>query len=390
MLRSFYLFLHSLQLTLAAIRHRPIPYISAFIGFMMVMAVATVTLGMFTGLQNTVNKSGSDSVALIESPQGGGISERIVRDLYQVDAISRNAQGPLLMRLFGVPIQVVLDGRQQLTSIGFLGVDASFQEVWQTIRIEHGRTFHSGTNEIIVGKRLSEISPNTFSIGKKLDWNNQTWTVVGIFASNGDRRESQIISDQINLRAAYHQDSYSGIYVRLKHPDGISEIKDFLERTHGSSISVQSEREALGQSGGLIKIIILIIGSVTVGLMSIGAVIGGINIISMLVSDRTMEIGMLKALGFQNSFIFFGTIGESLIIALSGAATAFVAIKFIMQGRVISTSSNGSLFSFDLQFDLMMFLFIMAFAFLLGTIGGLVPALRATSTHAADAMNAEH
>jgi len=391
MFRSFDLFLHSLQLTLAAIRYRPIPYISALIGFMMVMAVATVALGMFTGLQNTVNKSGSDSVALIELPQAGGISERMVRDLYQVDAISRNARGPLLTRLFGVPIQVVLDGHQQLTTISFLGVDASFQDVWQTIRIEAGRTFRSGTNEIIVGKRLSEISPNIFSIGKKIEWNNQTWTVVGIFSSNGDRRESQILSDQINLRAAYHEDSYSGIYALLKHPDRITEIKDFLEKNHGSSISVQSEREALGQSGGEIKIIILIIGLLTVGLMSVGAVIGGINIISMLVSDRVREIGMLKALGFQNSFIFFGTLGESLMIALSGAAAAFVVVKLVMQGKVISTSSNnGSLFSFDLHFDLMMFLSIMAFAFLLGIIGGLVPALRATSTHAADAMNAEH
>jgi len=390
MLRPFYLFLHSLQLTLTAIRHRPIPYVSALIGFMMVMAVATVTLGMFTGLQNTVNKSGSDSIALIDSPQGDGISERIVRDLYQVDAIDRNAQGPLLMRLFGVPIQVILDGHQQFTSIGFLGVDASFQEVWQTIRIEHGRIFRSGTNEIIVGKRLSEISPDTFSIGNKLDWNNQTWTVVGIFASNGDRRESQIIGNQINLRAAYHQDSYSGIYVRLKHPDGISEIKDFLGKTYGSSISVQSEREVLGQSGGPIKIIILIIGSVTVGLMSVGAVIGGINIISMLVSDRTKEIGMLKALGFQNSFVFLGTLGESLMVSLSGAATAFVVVKLIMQDRIISTASNGSLFSFDLHFDMGMFLLIMAFAFLLGTIGGLIPALRATSIHVADAMNEQH
>jgi len=388
--RPFYLFIQSLQLTLAAIRHRPIPYISALIGFMMVMAVATVTLGMFAGLQNTLNKSGSNSVALIESPQGGGISERIVRDLHQVDAISRNAQEPLLMRLFGVPVQVILDGRQQLTSIGFLGVDASFQDVWQTIRIEAGRVFHSGTNEIIIGKRLFEVSPNIFSIGKKLEWNNQTWTVVGIFTSNGDRRESQIIGDQTNLRAAYHQDSYSGIYVRLKHPDGISEIKDILGRTYGSGISVQSEREVLGQSGGLIKIIILIIGSVTVGLMSVGAVIGGINIISMLVPDRTREISMLKALGFQNSFVFCGTFVESLMIALSGATAAFVVVKLIMQDRIISTASNGSLFSFDLHFDMAMFLLIMAFAFVLGTIGGLIPALRATSIHAADAMNAQH
>jgi len=390
MLHPFYLFAHSLQLTLAAIRHRPIPYISAFIGFMMVMAVATVALGMFTGLQNTVNKSGSDFVALIDSPQGDGISESIVRDLYQVDAISRNAQGPLLMRLFGVPIQVVLDGHQQFTNIGFLGVDASFQEVWNTIHIEQGQTFRSGTNEIIVGRRLSENSPSILSIGKKIEWNNQTWTVVGIFTSNGDRRESQIIGDQTNLRAAYHQNSYSGIYARLKNPDGISEIKDFLRRTYGSGINVQSEREVLGQSGGLIKIIILIIGSITVGLMSIGSVIGGINIISMLVSDRAKEIGMLKALGFQNSFIFCGTLGESLMISLSGAAMAFAAVKLIMQDKVISTSSNGSLFSFNLHFDMGVFLSIMAFALLLGTIGGLIPALRATSIHVADTMNANH
>jgi len=388
MRKTIFLLLNSLKLTCQLILYRPAPYVSAFFGFLMTMAVAAIVLGMFNGLQDTMRESGSDLVAVIESEHGGGISEEVVRYMYQTDAVEKSINGPALMRAFNTPIQVMLDGRNQVASVGFLGVEPSFQYIWKNIHVRDGRTFTPGTNEVIVGRRLFEVSPSVFSVGKNIEWNNQLWTVVGIFESNGDRRESQIVGDQINLRAAHNQQLYTGIYARIINATAIDEIKNFLQKRYGAGISVNSERDLLKNTGAGIRLIILIIGAFTVAVISIGAVIGGINIISIMVSDRAKDIGVMKALGFENSFVFLGVIFESLLVSLSGAVAAFFLARAFMHGEIISTSSSGVFFSFDFNFDSSVFLHVVLFGFVLGLAGGLIPAIRATSIRAAEAFRA--
>jgi len=388
MRKTIFLLLNSLKLTCQLILYRPAPYVSAFFGFLMTMAVAAIVLGMFNGLQDTMRESGSDLVVVIESEHGGGISEEVARYMYQTDAVEKSINGPALMRAFNTPIQVMLDGKNQAARVGFLGVEPSFQHIWKNIHVRDGRTFTSGTNEVIVGRRLFEVSPSVFSIGKNIEWNNQLWKVVGIFESNGDRRESQIVGDQINLRAAHNQQLYTGIYARIVNAAAIDEIKNFLQKRYGASISVNSERDLLKNTGAGIRLIILIIGAFTVAVISIGAVIGGINIISIMVSDRVKDIGVMKALGFENSFVFLGVIFESLLVSLSGAVTAFFLARAFMHGEIISTSSSGAFFSFDFNFDSGVFLHVVLFGFVLGLAGGLIPAIRATSIRAAEAFRA--
>jgi len=388
MRKTIFLLLNSLKLTCQLILYRPAPYVSTFFGFLMTMAVAAIVLGMFNGLQDTMRESGSDLVAVIRSEHSGGISEEVARYMYQTDAVEKSINGPALMRAFNTPIQVMLDGKNQVASVGFLGVEPTFQHIWKNIHVRDGRIFTPGTNEVIVGRRLFEVSPSVFSVGKNIEWNNQLWKVVGIFESNGDRRESQIVGDQINLRAAHNQQLYTSIYARIVNAAEIDEIKNFLQKRYGAGISVNSERDLLKNTGAGIRLIILIIGAFTVAVISIGAVIGGINIISIMVSDRVKDIGVMKALGFENSFVFLGVIFESLLVSLSGAVTAFFLARAFMHGEIISTSSSGVFFSFDFNFDSSVFLHVVLFGFVLGLAGGLIPAIRATSIRAAEAFRA--
>ena len=114
-------------------------------------------------------------------------------------------------------------------------------------------------------------------------------------------------------------------------------------------------------------------------------VVGGVtmtNTILMSVYERTREIGVLRAVGWRRSRVLRLILGESILLALVGGLVGTllgVALVFSIRNVPLYGYTRG-------QFTSGLFLQAFAIAVVLGIIGGLYPAWRASKLQPLEAM----
>ena len=113
--------------------------------------------------------------------------------------------------------------------------------------------------------------------------------------------------------------------------------------------------------------------------MGIGAVFGAMNTMYAIVSQRTREIGTLRALGFSRFSILFSFVMESVLLALVGGVLGCL-IAFPMNGFTAATG-NQYLQRTGLRLPgsrRRLLIIGLIFAVVMGFVGGLLPAFRAS------------
>jgi ABC-type antimicrobial peptide transport system permease subunit len=125
-------------------------------------------------------------------------------------------------------------------------------------------------------------------------------------------------------------------------------------------------------------------------IFSFGAMLGAMITMYSSVANRTSEIGTLRALGFQRSSILSAFLFESLFLGLIGGLVGLFLASF-MQLITISTM-NFQTFS-ELAFSFTLTLEIawkaVAFALIMGFVGGFLPSLRASRMNIVEALRAQ-
>jgi putative ABC transport system permease protein len=119
------------------------------------------------------------------------------------------------------------------------------------------------------------------------------------------------------------------------------------------------------------------------GIMGLGAMFGAVNTMYSAVSNRTMEIATLRAIGFGGAAVVMSVMIEALLLssigALIGAGFAWAAFNgnlHSMSGIAIRLAVTPSLIASGILF-----------AALLGFAGGLLPAIRAARLPIATALS---
>ncbi len=180
----------------------------------------------------------------------------------------------------------------------------------------------------------------------------------------------------------------------------VTDVRAALARAHNFNVQDTRAVEILewnkflalvtSLSTGL-KILLTIIGSLT---LSIGAV-GVVNIMLVSVTERTREIGVLKALGARRVHILLQILFEGLVLTLTGGMLGFVlawaAIHLVGSLPFIGalfedTSGRGDI---HLVMSFSAVLTSSAILILVGLIAGMIPAWRASRLDPVQALRSE-
>ena len=132
-----------------------------------------------------------------------------------------------------------------------------------------------------------------------------------------------------------------------------------------------------------------ILGLTLTIIFSIGAIIGAMITMYTAVANRIGEIGTMRALGFRRRSILAAFLVESLLLGfLGGAAGLFFAsfMQFITISTVNFQTFSELAFKFTLSTPIV--LQSMTFSLVMGLIGGVLPALRASRMKIVDALRA--
>ena len=356
----------------------------AISGIALVVAVFAILLSMSSGFQQALRSTGRPDNAIIvqrgsasELTSGVGIDVRntIIAD----DRIARRPDGtPLASWDWVVVMSLPKVNQGGPTNVTLRAVIPAAFEVREGIRIVEGRNFKEGLDEVIVGKKIAGRIEG-LAVGKPLKYQTKVFNVVGIFESQGGAFESEIWGDYNVMGALFQRGSGSNsLTVRMKDASQTASLDKWIRSQPNMQLQAVAETKYYDDQAGPLAVILKGLAGFVAFVMGVGAVFGAMNTMYAIVASRTREIGTLRALGFSRFSILSSFVMESVFLALlAGAIGCLLALP--MNGFSTGTAQTQSFsevaFSFRLTPEII--LGGMAFAGLMGLIGGLLPALRA-------------
>jgi putative ABC transport system permease protein len=357
----------------------------AVFGIALVVAAVVVIASMGAGFQAALRSTGTDNNAIVT--QRGSLSE--LTSWITVGNAQTIMTDPRIVRdSSGTPLascEIVIiaskpkksDGRP--TNITMRGVTPEAFKVRNGINLVEGRMFAPGLFEVIVGKKISE-RVNGLNIGDTVKVQRKDFKVVGLFTADGSSFESEMWGDYNAMGPAVGRNGgCESLTVRLTNPTMLTAFDKDLRANPQMQVQADSERAYYeNQAGGVATALKILAGFVGV-VMGIGAVFGAMNTMYAIVSQRTREIGTLRALGFSRFSVLLSFVMESVLLALVGGIIGCL-VAFPMNGFTAGTGQTQSFSELAFAFKITpgIVLVGLIFAVLMGLVGGLLPAVRAS------------
>jgi len=256
----------------------------------------------------------------------------------------------------------------------------------------------SGRNVCIIGSNVAaKLFPNKpeSCIDKVILLQSKPYRVIGLLKSKGSsammRQDDIVISSLKNARQFQSNNpSYSlGVMVNnvAELEPAIGETTDQMRKAR-RLIPTESDNFVIDKSDKFAQMFIGFLAGVSgaagaIGMITlIGAAIGLMNIMLVAVSERTREVGLIKALGGKKRDVRRQFLFESICISILGAVIG------IFLGILV-----GNLFSVILNTGFVipwMWVFIgIAICTLVGLVAGIYPAMKAANLNPIDALRYE-
>jgi putative ABC transport system permease protein len=366
-------------------------------GMALVVFVFAAVLMMAAGLQKTLVETGSDNnVVVVRKGSTSEVMSGIERDQASiVEMLPQVAVGADSQRIVAkesvVLIALQKRGDETTSSISNVivrGVQTQSVALRSQVKLVSGRMFKMGSSEVIVGNSIAKGFQGVGLQGT-LNWGMRTWTVVGIFDAGNTGFSSEIWGDVDQVMQAFRRPVYSSLIFKLQDPADFEQAKTAIETDPRLKLEAKREtRYYLDQSEMMAKFLRILGMSLTI-IFSIGAIIGAMITMYSAVANRTAEIGTMRALGFRRRDILLAFLAESLSLGFIGGVVGLFFASF-MQFITVSTVNFQTFSELAFKFTLTPGIITEAimFALIMGFVGGMLPALRASRMNIVDALRA--
>ncbi len=244
---------------------------------------------------------------------------------------------------------------------------------------------------VLGSKAKAELFGAENPLGKRIEIAGYRFQVIGVMEEHG-RLLGMDIDDSVVIPVAraleiFNRDGLTGFHVRYE-PDVPAEkvvagIRRTIAMRHGrDDVSVITQDEALKVLGSVLGVLTFAVGA----LGGISLLVGGVGILTIMtitVTERTAEIGLLRALGGQQNQILRLFLGEAAVLAaLGGVAGLGLGVLLARLLTLVFPSLPVSTpWWFALWAEVM--------AIVVGLLAGVLPARHASHMEPVDALRAE-
>src|SRR5947209_1228423 len=360
------------SLVTANVRQRPVRAVVSAAGVALGVCLVMLFTGLARGMSNDLQRRSQNLKAEIFFTRSSG------SELMSTTASLPVKYADELLKIDGVAMAVpdIRYISQGGKGIGFEqveGVDWDGFAAMNDVRLVAGRA-PTAVNEVVVDETKAQNSQ--LSVGSTLKlFGNQPYTVTGIYTPEaGPRVKMTLAAMQDALEAP---GKCTWVYVKLKNPDQAVEMARRIdEQLPGNKI--QLTRDIVTN----VEKSIPYLGVFLRTLVGLSAVVSGLVVMLAMyttITERTREIGILKALGASRGYIVGEIEKEAVLISVVGVAAGFAAS--LLAGYLIQRSS-GLVFEYGWGWALTAALI----GLLGGALGALYPAVRAANLDAVSAL----
>ncbi len=260
-------------------------------------------------------------------------------------------------------------------------------ELRPNVKITQGRMFTFGSHELIVGRNIAERFEGV-AMGADVPFGGDHWTVVGYFDAGGSGFDSEIWTDADQVMQAFNRPVYSSLTFRLKDPGQFDALRARLGADPRTQyIEPKRERDFYREQSQNMATFIRILGLVVTIIFSVGAMIGAMITMYAAVANRVVEIGTLRALGFQRRSVLAAFLVEAIILALVGGGLGVLLASGLSFARVSTVNfASFSEIGFGFALSGAVVVSAMIFALVMGVVGGFLPAVRAARLSIVNAL----
>ena len=277
-----------------------------------------------------------------------------------------------------------------------LGVGSSTPEVWK-MGVAAGRflppdDFRNARGFVVLGAKMrQELFGNINPLGSRVRIGNDRYRVIGVMEPKGQMLGFDL-DDTVYIpvgKALEMFDRESLMEIDVLYESGIAsaQIARHVERLmlarHG-----QEDFTVITQDK-MLEVLNKVLNVLTLGVAALGGIslvvgmVGILTIMTIAVTERTAEIGLLRAIGAQRLHILRMFLSEAVVLGSVGGISGIVVaigivelLRLAVPGLPVEIAWRYIAFAFGL-------------AVLIGVVAGIAPALRAAALHPLDALRAE-
>lgn len=354
------------------------------IGIATIVALGLITDGLKESTESTLKAGGAEITVIQPGTDGfmsGSIDEAYVTDIRNVSGI-KDTTGILRTNVrleegssssFG-PGGFIVNGINS-NKLNLVGIDSI-----------NGTSFSDGdANQIIIGKTAAQNLNKT--VGDTITIFNRDFKITGIYESGNfitDAGAYVSLNKLQNLTSS--ENEVTTIAVKINDNANATEVGNAIENEYPDELSTTTAADQMGRINQGLSFI----DTATWAISLLAIIIGGVGVINtmiMSVYERTREIGVLKAVGWKSRRILGMILGESIVLtliaALVGIIIGIVGVEVLLS---ITPSTQGIL---EPAYSPELFLRALGIALLVGIIGGIYPAYRASRLAPTEALRYE-
>lgn len=244
---------------------------------------------------------------------------------------------------------------------------------------------------VLGSKAKEELFGNTNPLGKQLEIGGRRFRVIGVMEPKGNfvgmDLDDTVFIPTARALEVFNRDGLTGFHATHDPDVPIEQVTAGIRRViaarHGrDDITIITQEKMVEVLGSVLGVLTFAVGA----LGSISLLVGGVGILTIMtiaVSERTAEVGLLRALGTTRRQIERLFLGEAALVAAAGGAAGLLfgaataqALSFVIPALPVSTPWWFALLAEGI-------------AIVVGLAAGVLPARRAARMEPVEALRAE-
>jgi len=324
-----------------------------------------------------------------------GASISTVRPLVIADVVSLSKVENIIAASPMVQGNARIEAGEKQRRTNVLGVGAAVPGIWK-IKVVNGRFLPKEESNprafAVLGNKLAtELFGTASPLGQRIRIGSDRFRVVGVMEKKGQMIGFDM-DDTIYIPAAkalelFDRESLMEIHLLYKSNTAVERVEKAIKRNliarHGrEDFTLVTQNQMLKKLDSILNILTLAVAA----LGSISLLVGSVGILTIMtiaVSERISEIGLLRAVGAERRTIFQLFLCEALALSAAGGLCG------VLLGITIVQILDAALPALPVELAWAYIVAAFMVSLLIGIAAGVAPAMKAARLEPLEALRAE-